>query len=59
MACSEGQNLKLQPLPTAVRGKWPVWNVCRHAIPQAQGFLANQYATKEILGAVLQKIGWI
>ena len=57
MAYAKSRNLELEPLPAAVSGRSPAWSLRYDTIPQARGFLASQYAIKEILGALLNRIG--
>lgn len=54
MAHANSRGLRLEPLPAAASSKSPTWSFRDHTVPQAKGFLANQFAFKELLGAILR-----
>jgi len=49
MAWADHNGISLFPLPSGVRRREPRWRTA-HIVPRAEGFVANQFALKEILG---------
>lgn len=54
MAYAEEIGLRLHPLPSGSPTPKRTWDVRKHLIPEARGFLMNQYTAYEFVGALIQ-----